>query len=1114
MKQLVRHLPRVTFWVVVLLLLAGSLATMASGAQGASSPNYTLTGYARQPGSSGAVPNGAQVDLVSRTTGAVFTTTTFGGGGQFNFTTARTGGALVPGHWGVWIPAQGNLSTPGCKLCTPFGVYPASQNPQFYDLNASALTTTRYPTTLYNVTVVSYTAILSGTVKSSGAAVGGAQVQLLYPEYANYVLVSNTTAANGTFSMKVPAGSWVLRTTSSGATPLYNLTALTIAGYSKPTVTISLNSWLFSGYVDQASGGGVPSGGNVTLWDGTNSYIYSNPTPPGGFYSIGAYPAGFSGTTGQSFDVVLSTVGFVTTTYTHVSSGSSYSQNVISSPMTAAERGIYTTTLNFSSINIDTGVGTLSVETAAALGNDTVFSNLPNASIGQMWGQLGLDFNHQPSFPSTMLSSLYAWENASGPFYSANQGAVAINGTTFLPPSGSGNLQSPSSTCTGTCGLTSPYSINLGWSQQYTLNGTLFRNASSYTLSFGFAHPLSSDTYNYTVVLPSGYVLGASSSPPAQTRLVAAGPSNTWSSFTVQSLPSSSPTGTASFTIVRSANLTVNVNASVPNFAFSNGNVLNRTHNNYTVVVGVGQNVTFTGLNSTYPAGTNGTGFAWAFGDGATKTTTTPTTNHTYTAASGATPYAGTLSVTASGGQVNSTTFFVWVGSGPVTAVVSSNASASQNRSSGGTPYAFVNWGTVLYFNASASSAQISPTAPITGPLSVASYAFTARGFRATQNYSVGQGAYFGSNWSYQFLGAGVYYQNHTTIGGAPVYFLGWQYNLTLTVWDATGQSATTSLIVLVNDTQAPASRFQILNSAGKPVTGSGVLVAANLTAKVYLDGANATDPNNGSLTRYYWLVSNSGNTSVHIGINQTTVKPYPTLWLAPQQSAYTVNLTVFDLNNNKGWTTQSLSVTVNSTLAVIMAANNLTGPGTIHDGTTYTYWVNVTSSGGTQSVAQNVRVTFYLTSPSGTSRSYIAGTPASVVFFNYTSPGVVNNNSFASGSIGTMAYNVTYRAVITWTPARTGNFDLWANVTASNEYAGTYPTGPQTKTIPVTINPNPTTQLIEYAVIVAAVIIVILAIVIFYRRRGRRGAPSGRTAGRGGLERARSKSDDEDDEA
>jgi hypothetical protein len=1111
-RQLVQHLPRAALWVVVLLLLAGTLATIATAQ--ATSPNYTLYGYVTQPTTGQPVSAGATVELINRATEAVFTTTTVSGG-EFNFTTSSTGGALAPGYWSLYVPAQGNLS---CRACTyNFAVYPVNQNPTYAFYSASQLTSGAPGVTVPNVYDSAYTATINGTVKSSGNAARGASVQLLDPQYNNFVVASNTTTSKGFYSIAVPAGTWVLKTATTVAPQLYNYTAITVAGYASVVQPVNLYSWLFQGVLQSSAAGNpaVGSTGNVTLWDATDAYIYSAATPAAGYYEIGTYPSGFTGTTGQQFQVVLSSVGYSTSFYTKTSQGSPYARNVILSPLAPSQRGVYQTSLNFSAINVTTGTGSLRVWTNATLGNDTVIQSLPNGTIGQLWGQLGLDFQGTTSpTGSSLLTSLVNWENAAGPWFPAVQAGAAINGTGFLASAQSGNVVNSATACSGSCSLSTTGGMNLSWYQSFALNGSVVKNSGSYTVSFGFAHPTSSaDTYNYTVELPAGYALAANTPAPAQTRLVAQGPSNSWSKFTLVSLASTANGGTASFQIVKYANLTAIVNASVSNFAYSARNVLNSTNGNYTVVVGAGQNVTFSALNSTYPAGTNGTSFKWVFGDGNTTTVTTPTTNHTYALAR-ATPYPGTLTVTSSGGLHNETKFFVYVAKGPVTAAIESNASAWSNRTSGGVPYVFVNWSTVLRFNASASTAQIAPGAPVSNVLSVASYSISAKGFSAKANYSEGQGAYFGSNYSFQFLGAGVYYTNHTTIGGSAVDFKGWQYNISLTVWDGTGQSAATSLIVLVSDTEKPLAAFQVLNSAGKPVTGSGVVTGSNLTAKVSFNGANATDPHNGSLTNYYWLVTNSGNTSVHSGINQTGVKPYPSLWLPAQTKPYTVNLTVTDLNGNKGYTTQSLAVTVNSTTAVIMSATNLTGSTTIDQGNTYTYWVNITVGGGAKAVANNVEVTWSISSPGSTVKATIAGTPGSVKFYNYTSKGVPNTVPFAVGTIPTMSYNTTYRAVITWSPVRTGNFVLYANATASNEFSGNYNSGPQLASMSITVNPNPTTQALEYIAIAVAVIVVIFAIIFLYRRRTHRGTTTAvsRTS-RSGIERKSSAAKDEDED-
>ncbi len=1102
---------RAALWALVVVVLASSLATLP-GALGAS-PNYTLTGYVHQPGGA-PVPNGVQVDLVSRATGVVYTTTTFGGGGEFQFTTVTTSGAIAPGYWGVSVPAQGNASF---SLCSPCAALPQQQNPTFAYQSATNLTSTLYPVIVPNVQVLAYGATLKGTVSDqAGGSAAGATVHLLDPIYNGLVLANTTTNATGVYSLKVPLGSWVLQTTQSGPLPNYsNETAVTVST-STATANPVIQTYLVSGSMQTTSGAPIPSTGNATLFDGTNGYIYTRPTAVGGYYALGTYPAGFTSGS-QSFDVILASVGYSTGYFPIVvSSSSPILQNFQLPALQPGQQGVYQTTLDFSGINPATGSGSLAVSTAASLGNDTVFANLPNASVGQMWAQLGLDFGHSLSFSSTSLPALYQFLNQSGPFFPAVQAGTSVNGTQFVGPSSSENLTSYSSTCSGSCGLASTATLSLGWSESYALNGTLFKNSSSYTIAFNFQHPVSADAYDYSVVLPAGYVLKADTPAPANTQLVPAGAGGTWTKFTLVSQPGPSAEGSAQFTIVKYSALTAIVNASVTNFAFSSHNVLNSTRGNYTVEVGVGQNVTFSALNSLYPSGTNGTRFNWTFGDKSSASTSVGTTYHIYSAASGATPYSGTLNVTSSGGLTDQTTFHVWVGNGPVTAGLANNATANESKTVSSTTYLFVNWGTTLHFNATTSTAAINGSAaPVAGIISVASYRLSAWGGFSTiiGNYSIAQGsAYLAfSNLSYQFLGAGKYL-SHGVVAGNTVAFAGWQYNLTLTVWSATGQSASTTLVILVNDTEKPVSAFQILNSASKPITGTGLVAGSNASAEVLLNGANASDPHNGSITHYYWLVTNGGNSSIHFGFNSTTVRPYPAVWLSAAVHAYTVNLTVTDANGNTGYATQSLTVSVNSTITPVMAANNLTAPATLTDGSSYTIWVNVTTGGGTKAVATSVTVAFYFTTPSGTSRTYIAGSPGSVKFYNYTSAGVVNSQPMAVGTLSSLAYNVTVRAVITWTPAVSGNYVLYANVSAANQFTGSTSTSNVVSTS-ITINPNPTTQTLEYVAIGVAVVVVLGLIIVYYRRRSRRGSAPKPSSGRGGLERGSKRSEDEEDE-
>ncbi len=1107
---------RAAFWTLVVVLLASSLASLPM-VRGATS-NYALTGVITQPDGAD-VPAGVQVQLISQATGTVYTTTT-SLGGAYSFTSSSTSGGLAPGYWGLYVPPQTNTSfTSTTGPCKPCAALPVDQNASFTFYSASALTSTSGPApAVTNVLILAYNATLTGTVSSGGTPLPGASVQLLAPTYNGVVLVNTTsnlsTTSPGTYSLKVPFGTWVLQSTEPGSSPNYvNSTLVTIASRTPAAVNPNVQRYLVSGRILQESGSPILSSGNATLFDPANGDIFSRSLPAGGYYQLGTYPSNFvSGS--HTVDVFLSGVGYATTWYPLTVSGPTpATQNVRVPTLTTAQRGSYLTTLDLSGFSVDSGTGTLYVNTTENLGNNTVLPYLPNATVGQLWTQLGLDFAHAASFPEADISSVYNWENLSGPFFPAVQAGAAINSTAFLGPTAPQTLSYENSGCTGTCDASSTGNLTLGWSNSYLLNGTLYKNSSTYTMTFGFKHPVSADAYNYTVALPSGYVLEADTTVPSDARLVAAGPGGTWTKFTLVSLPSPTPAGSFTFTFVRYSALTAIVNATVSNFAFSSHNVLNSTNGNYTVQVGVGENVTWSALNTIYPAGSNGTKFAWAFGDSITQNVTTATTYHYYTTATtGTTPLTGTLTVTSSGGLHDTTKFYVWVSDATPTAGIAWNATAAENRSAAGSPYVFVNWSRVLQFNATASSALINP-AGVPGNISVASYSLSAwGGFKTTiANYSVASGSSFLAfqNVSYQFLGAGSYLSSGRVSGNA-VTFLGWQYNLTLTVWSSTGQKASATLVILVNDTEKPISAFQLLNPSGKVVSGTGLIAGSNLSAKVLLNGANASDPHNGSITKYYWLVTNSANSSIHLGVNVTSVRPYPSVWLYSSTTAYTVNLTVTDRNGNTGYATQSLTVSVNQSTTPIMAANNLTAPTKFTAGTSYTFWVNVTTGGGTKSVATDVQVAWYTTTPGGSGKNLIGGSPASVKFYNYTSKGVVDTVPFATGTVASLAYNVTIRAVVTWTPVLTGNYVLYANATSTNEFSGNSNL-PGVISQSISISPNPTTTYLEYAAVAAAAIVVILALVFWFRRRGRASAP-GHATGRRGLERGK-RSDEDDDE-
>lgn len=1099
---------RAALWGLVLLLLVGGLAAAVPGAAAGSTPTYSLTGWVEQPLTSAPVPAGVTVDLVSQATGTTYVATTQlstngVASGQFTFTSASTNGALAPGYWSLWVPPQAHLHLTGCNPCA---ILPQSTTPTNLLLNSTDLTTQSYPVYVENVSALSYGGHLFGNATNAGVPAVNASVQLLDPVYDSLVLANATTNRTGAFNFTAPDGSWVLRTSLPSSPPQFDFQWVNVTGV-RQTVNPVINGYYVYGHVNQAAHAGahVPYGGNATLIDLATMGVYPYAIPNGGFYAVGTYPGNFSSGP-ENFDVVLSTLGYGTMYYPLTVNGvPSNTPHNVNAPGIATPAN-YTTTLDFSS-----GFSNLTVTTAASLSNNSVFPQLPNASVGQLWAQLGLDWSHTLTYSSADNAALGSWIQSQGAFFPASQAGTTVDGVAMT--ANQNFSYSYTNGCSATCGLGSNAGITLGYSASYNVSSKVTSGLKNYTLDFSFKHPTHAQAYNYTVTLPSGYVLSANTAQPSGATLVPDGPGGTWTSFTLVSQPYSSASSTATLPIVKFGNITAIVNVSVSNFAFSQQNVLNQTHGNYTVIVGVGENVTFSGVNSTFPVGTNASSYMWAFGDSATKTVTTGLTYHTYTTAG---TYDGTLTVRSSGGNLSTTKFVVYATSTPPAAQISVNATLTP---AGSQFYAIVNSSTTLHFNASLSTSSIGAGAPA-GVISIASWNISSHSFYTTSNYTASSGANAKvQNYSYTFTGAG-YYLSSTVVNGVTVNFLGWQYNVTLRLWDAGGHYATATLVVLVRDTQKPTPVVALLNSAGKAISAAGLIEGTNHTAEVQLSAANSTDPHNGSLTWYNWSVTDSANSSVHVYNNQSALAGFkiparPVYWLSPQSKAYTVNLTVTDRAGNHNYQTATVSISVNVSTRPVLAVANLTAPGTMNDGSSYTVWVNVTNTLGKNSTAEGVRVAFYLLPPSGSgSPINIGGSPNSVQFYNYTSNTTIASAPFATGSTN-LAYNITVRAVITFTPGRQGTFDIWANATATNEFEANYAQGSNQAHTQVTLNANPITNYEIYGGAAIIVVVLVVAFVLYWRRRARPRSASGKsTSGsKSGLERDKGRKDEDDDD-
>jgi hypothetical protein len=1105
----------IAFWTMVLLLVVSSLATIAPAQ--ATTPNYTLTGYVYQP-SNGPVLAGVGVNLIDQATHQVFSANT-GAGGKFTFTSGSTGGQLAPGWWGLTVPAQAHLLLPGQG---PFqwAALPSNSTPLYRYWSAANLTGTGYTPRISGVSLFKETSNLTGTVKDANGNVGGATLSLL-PTTGGSFALNNTTSnyTTGAFSFKVPRGGWILVTSEPGAPTLYNYTSVNVAA-STVSVSPFVNNDLVQGSIfDATSGSPVPNGGNVTLLDLSSGTSFSQATVPG-WYSAGTYNgAAFGVANPDQFDVIVAPSGYQTAYFPlSVSSGSATVTHALSVPSTTPP-AVFNTTILFSN-----KFGKVNISSVEHWGNDSTLPDLGNASIGQLWTQLGLDFPSAAPFGqfdgtnAGLVTTVMNLLQAQGPYFPSGQAMLLVDGTTFGEPNNA--TFTSSGIPSAALGLASSNGLYTNWTQ--ALNGTSAipgsGNSSSYTIAFNFRHPVGGQSVVYNIVLPAGYTLAANTAKPTYTDLVPTGPGKTWTSFALDSLatPESAPNwGSANFTVVKYSAISAIVNVSVANFTFSSLNVLNSTRANYTAVVGVGQNTTFSAANSTFPDGTNGTNYVWNFGDTFGKTTSKATTYHTYASAGS---WKGSVTVTSSGGKSDETNFTVLAGSAIPVPVITSNASASEKQVANGIPYLIVNSSQLLYFNITGSTAPLGFSSTTPGVLSIALWNVTGQGFHLPLgNFSASANPKgVNSNYTVAFVGDGAYLANGI-VGTSSIPLDGWQYNVSLTVWDGGGHHAKTSIVVLVRDKEKPTAVVTIQDANNKNVTS--VVEGSNGTVKLNFVSKYSVDSHNGSVVNFLWKINNTGNSSFKetrelnaTGSNFANPGAWvATPWLGPMTTAYTVNLTVTDRAGNVGWSTTQLTVAVNASTRPVLSVTNLTAPGSMNEGTSYTIWGNVTNTIGQNSTAKNVSVEFYLSSSAGGTTKIDLVSPSSVQWFNY-SKGVVGSSPFATGLLPKLAYNATVRALVHWDPSRVGSYTLYMNATCPNEFSGSY--GPNVASTPVTLNANPTSTLITDAAILVAIIVVIALIVLIYRRRSRGPAEKkGSGGGRLGLERGTPKKEKESDD-
>lgn len=1115
-------------WALVATLVMLFVSVLVPTGQAMPASNATVSVIVRTAGGSFA-PVGVNVTLTERATGASCQGTT-SLGGVYTFVNGQDDALghtcwLFPGWFTVSVPAEVDRST-GSSI--PIAILPGAGSSSTFNATQSQLNG-GYIAYLGGLTALPMTYTLSGAINNTlGSNAGNTTtVQVLDPAFPGLVLAQQTAVSSYAFH-NLPAGTWTVYAVSN----LYN--GSTETNYSQVKVpaaynldNITLTSYLVQGFFIPSGQATFYNGTNITLYDLTNSKAYDFPIAPSQtnarntFFQFGSYAGLVGNRAGTTQFAMLVAPQGNSPAWTYFAASPSMRAQDLS--FSTSAWGSSPPTVQSTNLAFSPSFGSAWVNSTESLSAGSTIPQLPNAYVSDLYSQVGMDFaggalNATPA----AWHAFENWLNDSGAIYPAQQANLMVNATSFTENGNqTGAVNFHDGPVPSDLSFSSASTFQFGTNETYQLAKTLTTKTSTHTLTMGFRYPTSTESLAYNVQLPTNWVLQANTPVPAGTSLTPTGPGGTWSSFTLtaKASPAGSPNGTATFSLVKIQNVTAVVNVNSPNFAFGNKtNVVSPRHANYTVIVGEGQNVSFSSAGSLFPAGFNATSYTWDFGDGSFNTTyrTNTTTYHTYTTAG---LMHANLSLLANGGQRDQQSFEVLVDNAAPTPMITVN-NTHVSKISSNDSLLYVNWSTSLKLNATGSTDTIASSEPWlpAGRLSVAIWNISAgptfSASYSSTNFSIGrQAASVFGNITYAFNGAGAWVGSQT-IDGTSYTVNGWVYRVALQEFDAGGNKAYSTLYVIVNDTQKPnpighpqgAPSFSPANQVGKNVT-SGVALSSGM-CPINLVDKWSFDPNNGTVTAYSWHITNAGwsaftprwfNSSTN---NDTrTNLPVPQTASTVKSAAYNITLNVTDAARNFANVTYQFTCQLNSTIAPILQLLNMTveGSTTLTEGNSYTLYANVTNVGGVQSMANGTQVMFYYTDISGGSQKNIGyGT-----LYGFTG-GVLNGSAESCSTQCALHYNVSYRAEIKWTVPgggitgglAAGQYKICGNGTAANEFPGSYKTGANIICTTVTINQSPLQQYLV-AIIASVAVVAVLAIIYFvYRRRSKGGgkkSPSGK---------------------
>jgi len=645
----------------------------------------------------------------------------------------------------------------------------------------------------------------------------------------------------------------------------------------------------------------------------------------------------------------------------------------------------------------------------------------------------------------TELNSFKDWVSKRGPGYTTTEGFFTINSLNYISWFNDLSLSDTEYTATVE---RSADNFWINTTTYYTTNFTDFTtgsigsglvalNESTYWLNLTMQEDTSTDVYrNYSYLIrlpeaPDGnrYELNLSgSSDPLNFNV------SGYINITID--PSSKATQPTYFMkIDKSLNGTARAKVTGPAGKY---HVLNSSWDNYTAIVAMEENITFSAADSKDPNQEHleGANYTWrfkyevngmhnpliAYDPANTGYDMEPIFNYTSDG-----NYTVWLNLTEAGGNITYTNISVLVDGTNSTAVIEADDMTIQ--SIGMYRHLYINQSVPVKLNGSSSTDIIWGSIP--GEIKEWRWHWT----------------YLLNNTTASSLGA-IWVMTFPDPG---------EYNLALNVTDGVGHlSPTVNITVFVNDTIAPLPDFMILEN------GTWKEVITLIEKELYWFNASFTVDNYDSLENltFNWTFGD--------GMNASGVNVSHTFEL---HGIYNITLTSWDKVGNEGNTTYSIVVQPNQTarpdIKIIEESFAVT-PVSPEQGVTATLSVNITNKEG-HAKAFNVTVRFFAIK--GEDEKEITGT---VRFYNAT--GIEISNIIDT--------NETVTVKISWTPDTHGNFTIKINATTDNEHSGAILDN--TITAYVNVLESGLTRTLTYAVIIAVPVILIL--IIWLRRKYKRG--------------------------